>query len=162
MVITEEHHAQLPASKHGVAALLTLETAVPKEKLKSVLSYSGFPLSAAHVVKLSMDSPRVAPNPMETRAALVAWDEANGRYGVRIPNQGAFAIGAGLATVLGIAFGWLFGAEPRMLMSMAPKSVTSPIARIGWSAIWVPTPCNMPAKACATSAANQTCSARHA
>ena len=30
-----------------------------------------------------------------------------------------------LATVLGIAFGWLFGAEPRMLMSMAPKSVTA-------------------------------------
>ncbi len=35
-----------------------------------------------------------------------------------------------LATVLGIAFGWLFGAEPRMLMSMAPKSVTSPIAML--------------------------------
>jgi hypothetical protein len=31
-------------------ALLTLETAVPKENLRSVLVYGGFPLSARHVV----------------------------------------------------------------------------------------------------------------
>jgi 2-oxoglutarate ferredoxin oxidoreductase subunit alpha len=31
-------------------SLLTLETAVPKEKLKSVLVYGGFPLSSRHVV----------------------------------------------------------------------------------------------------------------
>jgi len=30
--------------------LLTLETNVPKERLRSVLVYSGFPLSAAQVV----------------------------------------------------------------------------------------------------------------
>ncbi|MGC3412569.1 LrgB family protein, partial [Pseudomonas aeruginosa] len=35
-----------------------------------------------------------------------------------------------LASVLGIAFGWLFGAEPRKLMSIAPKTVTSPIAML--------------------------------
>jgi 2-oxoglutarate/2-oxoacid ferredoxin oxidoreductase subunit alpha len=32
-------------------SLLTLETAAPKDKLRSVLSYGGFPLSAATVVK---------------------------------------------------------------------------------------------------------------
>ena len=31
-------------------ALLTLETNVPKDKLRSVLVYGGFPLSARHVV----------------------------------------------------------------------------------------------------------------
>ena len=35
-----------------------------------------------------------------------------------------------LATVLGIALAWAFGAEQIMLMSMAPKSVTSPIAML--------------------------------
>jgi 2-oxoglutarate ferredoxin oxidoreductase subunit alpha len=43
-VVEQSRDAQLKS-------LLTLETAVPKEKLKSVLSYSGFPLSAQHVVK---------------------------------------------------------------------------------------------------------------
>jgi predicted murein hydrolase (TIGR00659 family) len=35
-----------------------------------------------------------------------------------------------VATVLGVALAWLFGAERIMLMSMAPKSVTSPIAML--------------------------------
>ena len=43
-VVEQSRDAQL-------RSLLTLETAVPKEKLKSVLAYSGFPLSASHVVK---------------------------------------------------------------------------------------------------------------
>jgi 2-oxoglutarate ferredoxin oxidoreductase subunit alpha len=43
-VVEQSRDAQLKS-------LLTLETAVAKEKLKSVLSYSGFPLSAHHVVK---------------------------------------------------------------------------------------------------------------
>ena len=43
-VVEQSRDAQL-------RSLLTLETAVPKEKLKSVLVYSGFPLSAQHVVK---------------------------------------------------------------------------------------------------------------
>lgn len=43
-VVEQSRDAQLKS-------LLTLETAVAKEKLKSVLSYSGFPLSAQHVVK---------------------------------------------------------------------------------------------------------------
>ncbi len=35
-----------------------------------------------------------------------------------------------VATVLGVALAWAFGAERIMLMSMAPKSVTSPIAML--------------------------------
>ena len=35
-----------------------------------------------------------------------------------------------LATVLGVALAWLFGAERMMLMTLAPKSVTSPIAML--------------------------------
>jgi hypothetical protein len=32
-------------------SLLLLETAVPKDRLRSVLAYGGFPLSAQHVVE---------------------------------------------------------------------------------------------------------------
>ncbi|SFU12812.1 LrgB family protein [Pseudomonas marincola] len=39
-------------------------------------------------------------------------------------------VGGTVATVLGIGLAWLFGAEKIMLMSMAPKSVTSPIAML--------------------------------
>ncbi|MBS7664085.1 LrgB family protein [Pseudomonas lalucatii] len=35
-----------------------------------------------------------------------------------------------LATLLGVALAWLFGAERIILMSIAPKSVTSPIAML--------------------------------
>ena len=35
-----------------------------------------------------------------------------------------------LATVLGVALAWAFGAERMMLMTLAPKSVTSPIAML--------------------------------
>lgn len=35
-----------------------------------------------------------------------------------------------VATVLGVALAWLLGAEHTLLMSMAPKSVTSPIAML--------------------------------
>jgi carbon-monoxide dehydrogenase large subunit len=58
--------------------------------------------SAAHVVKLSMDSPRVAPSPMETRAMLAFYDAGVDRYTVRFPNQGAFAAKAALAGMLGV------------------------------------------------------------
>ncbi len=40
-------------------------------------------------------------------------------------------VGAGtLATVLGVLLAWLFGAERMILMTLAPKSVTSPIAML--------------------------------
>jgi 2-oxoglutarate/2-oxoacid ferredoxin oxidoreductase subunit alpha len=43
-VVEQNRDAQL-------RALLTLETSVPKEKLRSVLIYGGFPLSARHVIE---------------------------------------------------------------------------------------------------------------
>ncbi len=42
-VVEQNRDAQL-------RSLLTLETTVPKEKLRSILVYGGFPLSAKHVV----------------------------------------------------------------------------------------------------------------
>ncbi|MHA6495213.1 LrgB family protein [Pseudomonas borbori] len=39
-------------------------------------------------------------------------------------------VAGSVATVLGVALAWWFGAEHIMLMSMAPKSVTSPIAML--------------------------------
>ncbi|NWE29255.1 LrgB family protein [Pseudomonas gingeri] len=39
-------------------------------------------------------------------------------------------IGGVIATGLCVLLGWLFGADHRMLMTMAPKSVTSPIAML--------------------------------
>ena len=68
---------------------------------------------------------RVAPAPMETRAAAAAWGE-DGRLTAWIPNQGAQGTRAGLARLLGVpadqvriitpdvggAFGAKFGADP--------------------------------------------------
>ena len=42
-VVEQNRDAQL-------RSLLTLETCVPKDRLRSVLVYGGFPLSARHVV----------------------------------------------------------------------------------------------------------------
>ncbi len=42
-VVEQNRDAQL-------RSLLTLETSVPKDKLRSVLVYGGFPLSAHHVI----------------------------------------------------------------------------------------------------------------
>jgi len=68
---------------------------------------------------------RVAPAPMETRAAAAAWD-SDGRLTAWIPNQGAQGTKSGLARLLGVpaeqvrvitpdvggAFGAKFGADP--------------------------------------------------
>lgn len=40
------------------------------------------------------------------------------------------ALAGTFATVMGVGLAWVFGAEHIMLMSMAPKSVTSPIAML--------------------------------
>lgn len=39
-------------------------------------------------------------------------------------------IGGVVATGMGVLLGWWFGAEHMILMTMAPKSVTSPIAML--------------------------------
>jgi aerobic carbon-monoxide dehydrogenase large subunit len=77
------------------------------------------------VVSRTIVNRRVAPAPLETRAAAAAWD-ADGRLTAWIPNQGAQGTRSSLATMLGIdraririitpdvggAFGAKFGADP--------------------------------------------------
>src|SRR6202012_3563560 len=77
------------------------------------------------VVSRTIVNQRVAPAPMETRAAAASWD-GNGRLTAWIPNQGAQGTKAALAGMLGIdpatlrvvtpdvggAFGAKFGADP--------------------------------------------------
>jgi aerobic carbon-monoxide dehydrogenase large subunit len=77
------------------------------------------------VVSRTIENQRVAPAPMETRAAAAVWGE-DGRLTAWIPNQGAQGTRAALAPMLGIepdglriitpdvggAFGAKFGADP--------------------------------------------------
>jgi aerobic carbon-monoxide dehydrogenase large subunit len=77
------------------------------------------------VVSRTIVNQRVAPAPMETRAAAAVW-EADGRLTAWLPNQGAQGTRSALATMLGIdqaavrvitpdvggAFGAKFGADP--------------------------------------------------
>jgi aerobic carbon-monoxide dehydrogenase large subunit len=77
------------------------------------------------VVSQTIVNQRVAPAPMETRAAAAVW-EADGRLTAWIPNQGAQGTRAALAAMLGLdqaavrvitpdvggAFGAKFGADP--------------------------------------------------
>jgi aerobic carbon-monoxide dehydrogenase large subunit len=89
---------------------------------------------------------RVAPAPMETRAAAAAWGE-DGRVTAWIPNQGAQGTQGGLARLLGLtpeqvhiitpdvggAFGAKFGAEPEHAM------VAWVARRLGRPARWTET-----------------------
>ncbi|MDA8319548.1 MAG: xanthine dehydrogenase family protein molybdopterin-binding subunit [Actinomycetota bacterium] len=77
------------------------------------------------VVTRTFTNQRVAPAPMETRAAAAAWD-AEGRLTAWVPNQGAQGTKGSLARMLGVdrdlvrvitpdvggAFGAKFGADP--------------------------------------------------
>jgi aerobic carbon-monoxide dehydrogenase large subunit len=81
------------------------------------------------VVSQLIINQRVAPAPMETRAAAAAWGD-DGRLTAWIPNQGAQGTRASLAAMLGIdraqvrvitpdvggAFGAKFGADPEQAM----------------------------------------------
>ena len=57
---------------------------------------------AEHVVRVQMDSPRVAPNPMEPRAALAWYDPEKQTYAIRCAHQGAFAMRDALAAMLDV------------------------------------------------------------
>jgi carbon-monoxide dehydrogenase large subunit len=57
---------------------------------------------AAGTVSLTAESPRVAPNPMEVRGALAAYDEANDVYEFYSPNQGGPSFGHELSIISGI------------------------------------------------------------
>lgn len=49
---------------------------------------------------------------------------------VLMPVLTTLLVGGTLATVLGVGLAWLFGAENMIVMTLAPKSVTSPIAML--------------------------------
>ena len=57
---------------------------------------------AAHVVRLTTESPRVAPVPMEPRAVLAWFTEATGTYEIRCSHQGGGVMSGALATMLGV------------------------------------------------------------
>ncbi|HZD89535.1 MAG TPA: xanthine dehydrogenase family protein molybdopterin-binding subunit, partial [Pseudolabrys sp.] len=57
---------------------------------------------AAHVVRVTVDSPRVAPTPMEVRGAIAAYDKASDSYDFYTPNQGTLALRTELAHAAGI------------------------------------------------------------
>ena len=57
---------------------------------------------ADHVVRVTLNSPRVAPTPMEPRAVLASYDAAREHYEIRCGNQGGPAMRDGLAYMLGV------------------------------------------------------------
>ncbi len=57
---------------------------------------------AAHVVRVTIDSPRVAPTPMEPRALLAVYDAEKSVYDIYCGNQGGYAMRDGLALMLGV------------------------------------------------------------
>jgi carbon-monoxide dehydrogenase large subunit len=63
--------------------------------------------AAPLVVRLTAESPRVAPVPMEPRAVLASFDEATGQYEIRCSHQGVGAISQGLAVMLGVELGMI-------------------------------------------------------
>jgi carbon-monoxide dehydrogenase large subunit len=58
--------------------------------------------AAAHVVRTSIEMPRLAPVTLEPRAALGRWDAAEGRFEIRVPHQGVNEIRRDLASVFGL------------------------------------------------------------
>jgi carbon-monoxide dehydrogenase large subunit len=57
---------------------------------------------AAHVTRLKLDCTRVAPNPMEPRACLIAYDKAADSYTVHVPVQGINMMRMQLVTYTGV------------------------------------------------------------
>jgi carbon-monoxide dehydrogenase large subunit len=58
--------------------------------------------SADQVVRVTMESPRVAPTPMEPRAVLASYDKGTETYSIRCEHQGANAMSQALAATLGV------------------------------------------------------------
>ncbi len=58
--------------------------------------------SAQHVVRLRLESQRVAPCPMEPRACLVDFNANSGQFDLYVPNQGATMMRPGLCHILGL------------------------------------------------------------
>jgi len=60
---------------------------------------------AAHVVRVTLDSTRLAGNPMEPRSCVAAWDAANNRYDVYCSSQGLSMMTPTLHTIFGLPAG---------------------------------------------------------
>jgi carbon-monoxide dehydrogenase large subunit len=58
---------------------------------------------AAHVARVVLESPRVAPNPMEPRAALAWYDAERDTFELRVAHQGGFAMRDALAVIMNVA-----------------------------------------------------------
>ncbi|HEY3920117.1 MAG TPA: xanthine dehydrogenase family protein molybdopterin-binding subunit [Stellaceae bacterium] len=58
---------------------------------------------AAKTVRATIESPRIAPTPMEPRAVLAWYDAARQTYEIRCGNQGGLAMRDALAVMLGVA-----------------------------------------------------------
>ena len=85
------------------------------------------------VVSRTIVNQRVAPAPMETRAAAASWD-ADGKLTAWIPNQGAQGTRAALAGMLGIDQAAL-GSSPRTWAARSAPS-SAPTRSTRWSAGW--------------------------
>ena len=85
------------------------------------------------VVSRTIVNQRVAPAPMETRAAAAAWG-ADGRLTAWIPNQGAQGTRAALAAMLGIDRPGS-GSSPRTWAARSGPS-SAPTRSTRWSAGW--------------------------
>ncbi len=97
---------------------------------------------AEHVVRVTIESPRVAPTPMEPRAVLAWYDPGTEHYEIRCGNQGGLAMRDALAAMLGVPpasvrvhmvdVGGAFGARTQpfpenALMLHAAKKLGKPI-----------------------------------
>jgi aerobic carbon-monoxide dehydrogenase large subunit len=60
---------------------------------------------AASVVRVTLDSTRLAGNPMEPRSALAAWDAANSRYDLYCSSQGLSMMAPTLHAIFGLPAG---------------------------------------------------------
>ena len=58
--------------------------------------------SAAHVVSLSVENPRIITNPMEPRGVIGAWDGQTGRYTLHVSSQNIHGIRDATAKCLGV------------------------------------------------------------
>jgi carbon-monoxide dehydrogenase large subunit len=57
---------------------------------------------AEHRVRVTLESPRVAPTPMEPRAALALYDANSETFELRCAHQGAFALRDSLSTMMNV------------------------------------------------------------
>ena len=85
------------------------------------------------VVSRTIINQRVAPAPMETRAAAAAWGE-DGRLTAWIPNQGAQGTTVRLARLLGVRASRCGSSPPTSAARSAPSSAPTPSTRSspGW------------------------------